>query len=87
MQAASDVAIALKTILAIGAAGVREALHGVEIDQGRVCKGKPVLSPVDLVFVWVKLYLHRLSYYKNNPSASLLFRCGQDRAEPLERRF
>ncbi len=80
MQAASDVAVALKAILAIGAAGVRKALHGVKIDQRGVGKGKPVFSPVALIFVWVKLYLHKLLYYKNHPSASLLFRYRQDMA-------
>ena len=74
MQAASDVAEALKAILTIGAAGIREALHGVEVDQGGVGKGKPMFSPVALVFVGVKLYLHRLLYYKNQSSASDLFR-------------
>jgi len=66
MQAASDVAIALKAILAIGAAGVREALHGVEIDQCGVGKGKPMFSPINLVFGWIKLYL-QVIVLQNSP--------------------
>ena len=60
MQASTDVAISLKTLLAVVAAGVPESFHSFEINQPGIGKGKLMLLPVDLVFIWVKLYLHKV---------------------------